>query len=50
MVVLVVVMVVMMDPLQWVGKTGHELFTGSQDGTVKWWDIRSGGEKSSNFK
>ena len=22
--------------LQWVGKTGHEFFTGSQDGTVRW--------------
>ena len=27
--------------MKWVGKTGHEFFTGSQDGYVKWWDIRS---------
>ena len=26
--------------MKWVGKTGHEFFTGSQDGYVKWWDIR----------
>ena len=24
----------------WFGKTGFECFTGSADGTVKWWDIR----------
>ena len=45
--------------LQWVGKTGHEFFTGSQDGTVRWphmkrfggvsyifrwWDIRKFGK------
>ena len=24
----------------WLGKTGTELFTGSEDGFVKWWDIR----------
>ena len=26
---------------KWIGKTGHEFFTGSSDGFVKWWDIRS---------
>ena len=25
----------------WLGKTGAELFTGSEDGFVKWWDIRN---------
>ena len=26
--------------IKWVGKTGSEFLTGSQDGLVKWWDIR----------
>ena len=26
---------------KWIGKTGHEFFTGSSDGFIKWWDIRS---------
>ena len=26
--------------LSWIGKTGTELFTGSEDSYVKWWDIR----------
>ena len=26
---------------RWVGKTGTEFFTGSQDGYMKWWDIRN---------
>lgn len=25
---------------RWIGKTGHEFFTGSSDGYIKWWDIR----------
>ena len=25
---------------KWIGKTGHEFFTGSSDGYIKWWDIR----------
>ena len=25
---------------RWIGKTGHEFFTGSSDGFIKWWDIR----------
>ena len=26
---------------KWIGKTGTEFFTGSSDGFIKWWDIRS---------
>ena len=26
---------------KWIGKTGHEFFTGSSDGYIKWWDIRN---------
>ena len=25
----------------WLGKTGVDLFTGSEDGFIKWWDIRN---------
>ena len=25
---------------RWIGKAGTEFFTGSQDGYMKWWDIR----------
>ena len=26
--------------ISWIGKTGTELFTGSEDSYIKWWDIR----------
>ena len=26
---------------RWIGKTGTEFFTGSEDGYMKWWDIRN---------
>ena len=27
--------------ISWLGKTGTKLFTGSEDGLIKWWDIRN---------
>lgn len=35
--------------LRWVGKSGHEFLTGSQDGLVKWWDIRNFGKSFREF-
>ena len=35
----VVIKVVIRD-FRWIGKAGTEFFTGSQDGYMKWWDIR----------
>ena len=35
----VVIKVVIWD-FRWIGKAGTEFFTGSQDGYMKWWDIR----------
>ena len=35
-----VIKVVIWD-FRWIGKAGTEFFTGSQDGYMKWWDIRS---------
>ena len=34
-----VIKLVMWD-FRWIGKAGTEFFTGSQDGYMKWWDIR----------
>ena len=34
-----VIKVVIWD-FRWIGKAGTEFFTGSQDGYMKWWDIR----------
>ena len=27
--------------VSWLGKTGYKLFTGGEDGVIKWWDIRN---------
>ena len=40
LVIKVVIKVVIWD-FRWIGKAGTEFFTGSQDGYMKWWDIRS---------
>ena len=39
LVIKVVIKVVIWD-FRWIGKAGTEFFTGSQDGYMKWWDIR----------
>ena len=35
---------------RWIGKTGTELFTGSSDGHVKWWDIRNFSEPTKQLR
>ena len=35
--------------IRWIGKKGTELFTGSQDGYTKWWDIRNISKPTKEF-
>ena len=35
--------------IRWIGKTGTELFTGSEDGYMKWWDIRNISKPTKEF-
>ena len=35
--------------VRWMGKTGHEFLSGSQDGRVKWWDVRKAFKKKLYF-